>query len=842
MKAFLSKQQAGGILYGFSRRVGAAAMASKAKGAKGKGKGQSSDKVKNKEANKRKRRTENAGKGKSGGASGSASASAQSESNKRRELKKGVKSLGGKTTKKAFKKKTSVSGGLGDSNRDPAINDDVVELSDEDVDFVESLGKSSQGSFFLESLDRTDFSKSLPADRQVQENDIIEKYESKPRKTPQAQAEDSTKSKDKHRVPLLPVKSSSGLIEAAPEVEASPAPTQEAKKKKHKEDKSEESAPKKEEGKDDKGSEKKKKKEQATALKRAGPTSQQDYPSMKREIAIASVKAIESPESKGEASLKTLIHYARLQDPRVCQIAMLSLQAVFKDILPGYKIRADIDESSINLSKDVRKQHNYESMLLRSYQEFLRILFKKKKSGVKEVKVSACKCLCSLLKANANFNYQSDILKQVVPLMNSAHKEVSALSLECMEDVFRFDVGGETTLEVLQLVADFVRKNDCTLNGEMIEIMKNIRLSDDLTRKLLQAEEDDNVHISRKEKQRRALERRRKRDAALAEGKDVDYHLGSSTRGVKDEIKVQSKIIEAMFECFFRVLKNFKDGICEEDWSDSTADDVKKHFSWPLLSATLSCLAKYCMYINIDFMNDLFNWLYTIASEEVVPRTQKFQCLNAVYQILDGPGKALNIDTLRFDTRLYEILLEEKFLHREPTEQENLTENRAALAKAIQMALLFRRVMDRKRVINFVKRICMCSLHEPCSEEILSSAHLVGRLLQRYVSTRALLENDEANTVYNYGDFENTVDLHGRDTCPLWELSLLKHHYHPHVASSVTTILATASSDLLKEPSSILNVNDVGEIFEQYASRCGHFNPPPKPFKTTYRKINKPKR
>ena len=106
-------------------------------------------------------------------------------------------------------------------------------------------------------------------------------------------------------------------------------------------------------------------------------------------------------------------------------------------------------------------------------------------------------------------------------------------------------------------------------------------------------------------------------------------------QSVKEKMKVQTKIIEAMFECLFRVLKNFKDGI-EEAGEEGLSS---KKFSWPLLSSALSSLAKYCVHINIDFMRDHFNWLYAIASGSAVPKAQKFQCLNAVYQILDGPGK-----------------------------------------------------------------------------------------------------------------------------------------------------------------------------------------------------------
>ena len=133
-----------------------------------------------------------------------------------------------------------------------------------------------------------------------------------------------------------------------------------------------------------------------------------------------------------------------------------------------------------------------------------------------------------------------------------------------------------------------------------------------------------------------------------------------------------------------------------------------------------------------------------------------------------------------------------------------------------------------------------CAL--PLSSSMRVMNFLLARLLQRYASTRMLLDNDEVNTVYSCSDFEATLDLHGKDTCPLWELSLLGEHFHPHVASSVAAVLSktTSVSDIMKDPSSILNVNDVGEIFGEYKTREGHFNPAPprKPFKKTLKKRN----
>ena len=48
---------------------------------------------------------------------------------------------------------------------------------------------------------------------------------------------------------------------------------------------------------------------------------------------------------------------------------MLSLAAVFKDILPGYKIRPPTEkELAMPVSKEVKKLRDHESGLLRAYQ------------------------------------------------------------------------------------------------------------------------------------------------------------------------------------------------------------------------------------------------------------------------------------------------------------------------------------------------------------------------------------------------------------------------------------------------------------------------------------------
>lgn len=61
---------------------------------------------------------------------------------------------------------------------------------------------------------------------------------------------------------------------------------------------------------------------------------------------------------------------------QISRLAMLSLLAVFKDILPGYRIRLPTEkELEIPVSKEVKQTRDYESMQLRLYQVAIALQF-----------------------------------------------------------------------------------------------------------------------------------------------------------------------------------------------------------------------------------------------------------------------------------------------------------------------------------------------------------------------------------------------------------------------------------------------------------------------------------
>ena len=66
---------------------------------------------------------------------------------------------------------------------------------------------------------------------------------------------------------------------------------------------------------------------------------------------------------------------ARDKRPICVQYALLTLLAVFKDVIPGYRIRKWTEaEEKGQLSKEVRRLRVYEGSLLNSYQNYLQTL------------------------------------------------------------------------------------------------------------------------------------------------------------------------------------------------------------------------------------------------------------------------------------------------------------------------------------------------------------------------------------------------------------------------------------------------------------------------------------
>lgn len=62
-------------------------------------------------------------------------------------------------------------------------------------------------------------------------------------------------------------------------------------------------------------------------------------------------------------------------NPTIQKLAMVALMAVYKDVIPGYRIRPlTTEEEKVKVSKDVKKLRSFEQGILSGYQVYLQKL------------------------------------------------------------------------------------------------------------------------------------------------------------------------------------------------------------------------------------------------------------------------------------------------------------------------------------------------------------------------------------------------------------------------------------------------------------------------------------
>jgi nucleolar complex protein 3 len=94
----------------------------------------------------------------------------------------------------------------------------------------------------------------------------------------------------------------------------------------------------------------------------------------KKTMATAAQALLADPEGQVSKQLRILLALLHDRDAVVCRLAMLSLLAVFRDVIPGYRIRPveEKEQEGVAVSKEVRKLWEFESALLKGYQSYLK--------------------------------------------------------------------------------------------------------------------------------------------------------------------------------------------------------------------------------------------------------------------------------------------------------------------------------------------------------------------------------------------------------------------------------------------------------------------------------------
>ncbi|KAJ7982034.1 Nucleolar complex protein 3 like [Quillaja saponaria] len=518
-------------------------------------------------------------------------------------------------------------------------------------------------------------------------------------------------------------------------------------------------------------------------------TAEEAFESKKHKLAELGNALLTDPESNIKF-LKEMLQISRDNDHAIVKLGLLSLLAVFKDIIPGFQ----------KLSKKTRY---YESTLLSAYKAYLqKLIALAKHPSFQHV---AVRCICNLLDANPHFNFRESLLGVVVSNISSTNDVTRKLCCSTIESLFVSEGkhGGEATVEAVRLIADHVKDHNCQLHPDSIEVFLSLSFDEDL-RKSEKADEHNKVKNKRGKKRKNSeeanqlLENDRKRSkqelmTKMREEVAADYKAASFNPDVTEKRMMQSETLAAVFETYFRILKHTMEPTVARTEAD-TSSLSSSSGSHPLLTPCLKGLGKFSHLIDLDFMADLMNYLRKLASGITKPGNNSEKCLKSLavterlhcciiaFKVMRNNLDALNVDLQDFFVQLYNLILE----YRPGRDQGEV------LAEALKMMLCEDRQHDMQKTAAFIKRLSTFSL---CfgSAESMAALVTVRHLLQKNVKCRNMLENDAgggsvSGYITKYQPYATDPNLSGALAAVLWELNLLSKHYHPALSTIASSI------------------------------------------------------
>ena len=308
--------------------------------------------------------------------------------------------------------------------------------------------------------------------------------------------------------------------------------------------------------------------------------------------------------------------------PAVQKLVLATQLAVYKDVIPGYRIRPVAEDApEEKLSKEVRKLRAYEQSLVAGYQAYVRDLTrhakggkqeqqqggkggkgKRKGQGVQSVQSVAITCACTLLTSVPHFNFRSDLVKILVGKLSTRRRRGGAGDgdadfdhcLRALETLFREDEEGRASMEAVSLLSKMMRAREYEVDEGVVNLFLHLRLLSEFAGK---ASQDAVEQPAAGSAEKRALNRaqkkafRSKRERKQAKEQRAlsrDLAQADAVVGHEERDRLQSETLKLVFATYFRILKQRRRG---------------------LTGAVLEGLARYAHLINQDFFGDLLEAL-----------------------------------------------------------------------------------------------------------------------------------------------------------------------------------------------------------------------------------------
>ncbi|BDD55334.1 hypothetical protein MPDQ_007079 [Monascus purpureus] len=563
----------------------------------------------------------------------------------------------------------------------------------------------------------------------------------------------------------------------------------------------------------------------------------------KEDLARIAALINEDPEEH-ISSFKTMADMAD-NGPHVTikKLALASQAAVYKDVIPGYKIRPlSGEDMSAKISKEVRKLRSYEQSLLSGYRNYVQKLSAltkpvkaDKHDGVDPgLRSIAITCACSLLTSVPHFNFRVELLKILVSRL--ARRQVDADFIKCretLEEIFSKDDDGIVSLEAVRLLSKMMKAKEFRVHESVLNTFLHLRLLSEFSSKgskdRIDKESDAENDIGGKKRKQKREFRTKKERKIERERKAVEKDMKEADALVSHEEreKNQAETLKLVFGTYFRILK----------------------LRIPtLMGPVLEGLAKYAHLINQDFFGDLLEALKDLIShaerneeaeedesDEGVDSSsgrdsyrEILLCTVTAFALLKGQdvnraASSLHLDLSFFIKHLYRSLYalstnpdveynpNKSLRLPDPTssgnDQDGSTPYRSKnqvnfqtptvlLLRCLQSTLLSRAHGNPPpiRLGSFTKRLLTTSLQLP-EKSALATLSLLNQVAKHHGRRIAPLwhtEERKGDGVFNpfAADVEGTNVFAGT----VWEGELLRLHYCPQVRDAALSVEKAISS------------------------------------------------
>ena len=561
---------------------------------------------------------------------------------------------------------------------------------------------------------------------------------------------------------------------------------------------------------------------------------QEQLLSAKEELAKAAGLINESPEEH-VGSLKTFSTITSSNNATIVRLGLATQLAVYKDIIPGYRIRPlSQEETKAKVSKVVRKQRAFEQAVVKGYQNYVQDLKRISQQGEANSNRSssltdvAIGCACNLLETVPHFNFRSELLSVVIGKLSRRSSSPSFVRCNnALAKLFEDDEDGNASLEAVSMLSRTIKKRDYRIRESVLNLFLHLRLLSEFAQKGSTTRIDRTADgaQSQLKKGKKTRDYRSKGERKLAkERKGIEKEMREADAIVSHEQrdKNQAETLKLVFSTYFHVLKARTPG---------------------LMGAVLEGLVKYAHLVNQDFFGDLLEALrdliqdsYTtdpdaeVDEEEAMEHDvfedrrlarERLLCGITAFGLLQGQEvskstSALGLDLSFFIKHLYQNLfdlamnpdieaLSKDSRVRDPdsTSQQagqmarvNVSTTIVLLLRSLRATLLPQnaRSVQPVRLAAFSKQLMSASLQLP-EKSCTAVLGVLNEVLKTHRGKVNALWNTEerrGDGVFNalHGDVEGSNPF----ATTVWEGELMRRHFSPGVREGVKNMYSILDS------------------------------------------------